>query len=311
MKHLIPWIALWGCTGSGLDRYGSIEGGDQQTALSNEDQTGDDDDDTDTDEEDTDIEPTGLTGGYLWLQHFWTACPDCFFLSESYDIHASAILHDPTSGSWFDWLPPLGSCVADPNITNLSDQYINVGNTVYLASGATSLSLASRSTANGIDYRATLGPTDYLEDTWYDFSAPNGGSTGPIELFDALVTPVGFTSIQPNKMLLDSPSTAFGAPISKANASFSWTPAGSGTFLLFVVAYPADGSQMLGSVACYDDDTGEMTIPNSYLSTFPNDSILAVYMERYQFSESVLPHNGSILEGVGENGVLVTAKLVP
>jgi hypothetical protein len=75
--------------------------------------------------------------------------------------------------------------------------------------------------------------------------------------------------------------------------------------------YSANGSSLLGTVLCRDYDKGYMVIPGNYLSSFPNYSLVAVYLYRYETSESVLANNGSTLEGVASMGVLGTGTLLP
>ena len=80
----------------------------------------------------------------------------------------------------------------------------------------------------------------------------------------------GFDSIEPYTMLWVDPSYAFDAPIYRSGATFTWAPTSlEATFLITVAVYSADGSQMLGYVACAGEDNGTMTIPGEYLQSYP------------------------------------------
>ena len=112
-------------------------------------------------------------------------------------------------------------------------------------------------------------------------------------------------------MLWVDPTYAFSAYINKSGAVFSWSPAGNGTFTVMLGIYSPNGSSLLGTVLCRDYDKGYMVVPSNYLSSFPNYSLVAAYLYRYETSESVLANNGSTLEGVASMGVLGTGILVP
>jgi hypothetical protein len=267
---------------------------------------------SDSQPDDTDdVTGTGKTGGVIEFSHLQTMCPQCFGVPEI-TVTASAAFHDPKNGSWMDWMPSLGSCALNPSSQPLSSSFVDVGNWVYLSTGSRTLALSKSQSASGPSYVANSSSSDdFVRTAYYDLQAPDGGSLGAIEQTDALLTPMGFDSIEPMELLWFDPSDAFDAYIAKSGASFSWSPAGSGTFSILLGVYSANGSSLLGTVLCRDYDKGYMVIPGNYLSSFPNYSLVAVYLYRYETSESVLANNGSTLEGVASMGVLGTGTLLP
>lgn len=277
----------------------------QATAVDGFSYSKDQPDDTD------DVNSTGKTGGLVEFSHLQTACPQCFAVPEI-TVSASAAFHNPKNGSWTDWMPDLGTCEVNPSNQSLSSSYIDVGDWVYLSTGSRTLALSKSQGPNGPSYVSNSSNSDdFVRTAYYDVQVPDGGSLGSIEQADALLTPMGFDSIEPEDLLWVDPSYAFGAYIAKSGASFSWSPSGSGTFSILLGVYSANGSTLLGTVLCRDYDKGYMVVPSSYLSGFPNYSLVAVYMYRYETSESVITNNGSTLEGVASMGVLGTGTLLP
>ena len=52
--------------------------------------------------------------------------------------------------------------------------------------------------------------------------------------------------------------------------------------MITLAVYSPDGSSLLGYVACSGGDTGMMTIPGQYLSTYPTWALVAVHMARHK-----------------------------
>ena len=235
-----------------------------------------------------------------------------FGFTKDIMVTAAAAFHEPVAGSWLDDMPAVGNCQLNPPSVQLASSYLDVGSFVYLTSGTRSVSLPKSGSSAGPMYTTSaLDSNDFVSTAYYDVQAPDGGDIGPIEIVDAVLTPMGFDAISPQEMLYVHPSSAFSAPVSKSGASFSWSPAGNGTIVIIVQAYSPDGTLYLGEVVCRDWDSGSLYIPGSYFSTFPNLSLLAVFVNRYETSESVLSNNGSTVEGIAQKGVLGTAILVP
>ena len=93
----------------------------------------------------------------------------------------------------------------------------------------------------------------------------------------------GFDSIEPFELRYVDPSYAFAAPIYRSGATFWWAPYGSNsTFTVMLAVYSPDGSSLLGYVACSGGDSGMMTIPGQYLSSYPTWALVAVHLVRHK-----------------------------
>ncbi len=265
--------------------------------------------DTDTDT-DTDW-ASGLTGGVAELSLLQIACPDCFGYTSALDIYASVAVHEPTSGSWLSWLPSEGTCALDPVQAPLASTTLDLGEWAYLSAGSTALALRRTQGDGGPTYTASgLTEADYITNSSYDLSVPDGGSWGPFDVDDAVLTPQGWDTIEPWQMLLTSPQQAFTAQLSRAGATITWSPSGgSGTFVVLLGIYNPQGTALLASLLCRGPDNGAMNLPGGYLSAYPQGSLVAVYIYRYQISSRTIPANGATLESVAQLGVLGPATL--
>jgi hypothetical protein len=125
----------------------------------------------------------------------------------------------------------------------------------------------------------------------------------------ATKTPAGFTDIQPYQLLYVSPADAFSARISKSNTTFTWSPAGTGSFYIIIDVFAPGSGTPLGTVICRGVDSGSMLFPGSMLASFPTNSLLAVYMYRIETTAQVLAADGSTIEGIAEVGVVGTGIL--
>jgi IPT/TIG domain len=257
--------------------------------------------------------PTGLSGGLIELSHLQIACPDCFSLTNDIQVSATAGLHTPASGSWLGWLPAHGSCVVDPVVTTPSTAWTDLGDWIYLTTGAGSLPLQRTQDGSTILYaNEDLGTEDFSRSAYYDLSVPDGGTLGAFDLTDAVLTPQGFDSITPEAVLLSDSRDAFAATVSAGRTnSFTWSPTGTDTFvILFDVYEPAGASYAwAGQVVCVDWDNGAMDVPGSTFGGFRDGSLLAIYFFRYQMVEAILPPNGATLEATARMGVLGTGNL--
>lgn len=267
--------------------------------------------DTDTDTDTGSDWATGLTAGVAELSLLQIACPDCFGYTSGMDIYASVAFHEPVSGSWLSWLPAEGTCATDPVQSPLASSYLDMGEWAYLAAGSTSLALRRTQGEGGPSYTASgLTDADYITNTSYDLSVPEGGSWGSFDVSDAVLTPQGWDSIEPMAMLYTSVQSAFSAQLPRSGASITWSPSGgSGTFIILLGVYNAQGTALLGTLMCRGPDNGAMTLPGAYLSAYPTGALVAVYIYRYQISTGTIPAHGGTLESVAQLGVLGTAVL--
>jgi hypothetical protein len=139
---------------------------------------------------------------------------------------------------------------------------------------------------------------------------PDGGAAGPFEITDTVLTPTGFDTLTPWQLLLIDPGEAFSAEFSKGGTTMTWSPSGTGTFVVIFEVFDPLGFPTYDQVVCHGPDTGSLSVPGWLWSAYPNRSRLAVYALRTEHVLSELP-DGSSLEGVAQMGILGTGKIMP
>lgn len=249
---------------------------------------------------------SGRVSGLVELSLFGVGCPSCFGSSSALDYSVAAAFHAPTAGSWFDWLPPVGSCALDPSPSALSAQYEDVGERVYLNSGPVSLSLRRQGSGSSAVYSAAgLDEGDWVSGGTWDLEAPDGN-------FDAANVAWGpeyFDDISPIAILEDG-ARAFTASINRSNARFAWSPSGvADGFIVRLDVYNSSGSAFLGTVLCHSQDTGSLTVPSSAFTGYPTRALLAVWLYRFQQGGGTRSDDGSTVQSGVSIGVLGTATL--
>lgn len=300
------WTLLAACT-LGLDPYGDTDSlGDTDVV----DSDAPDDTDEDTSDDTSDPDATGLTGGLVEMSRLQIACPSCFGVTSELSITASAAFHEPTAKSWLSGYPDSGGCalnrVADPPTTARIDH----GDWAYLESGSTSIGLRRTVADAGVFYSAEgIGEADFRTTASYALSVPEAG----VDVANAVTTPQGFVTIEPVGILYTTPSSAFTQPIRAFGQNpFTWSNSGgSGDFIVQIEVYDPYGAYYLGSLACRGPDNGSMNVPGSMLASFPDYSLLAVYVYRLEVGGFVLETNGSTVETTAIVGVIGTAYLSP
>jgi len=270
---------------------------------------------TDTEPEDPDDDTgeggassTGLIGGMVEFDYIVVGCPSCFGFTDYLTVEGFGIFHEGVSGSWTDWIPANGSCVVDPDRNGPTGNSKDIGEHVYLESG-TSVSLDLQRTNQGgtIMYMSNgLSQDDYIKNAAYDLVLPDSGSN----LSDMLLTTSGLDTFSPTNILNDTMS---GFPnFSGSNARFSWSPTGvADSYLVNIQVYSASGATVLGDVVCAGPDSGSLTVPSSYLSSYRTGSLLAIYFYRWNTNEQVDPVSGNTIQGVSAFGGLGTGTLRP
>lgn len=270
----------------------------------------DTEDETDSDATvDEEVDATGLSGGVLEIGLVQYACPDCQGLTEDIEVWATAMFHEPATGSYVDWIPTTGTCQSNPTRSFPSTATYDVGSWVYLESGSNSLSLGKTTSEGDTLYESSgLDNSDFSRSTGFDLSIPDGGDLGSaVDIEDALFTPSGFTSITPTEMLYTSPNSAFAAQFSRSSATaVTWAPTGSGLLMIDLIVYNAAGTALIGEVLCATDDDGSASVPSGYLSSYPAGSLLLIYIYRLELGETVMPVDGSTLDSLASIGVVGT-----
>ncbi len=253
----------------------------------------------------------GLSGttGLVEFSMLVYGCPACFGLSQQAVVTANAAFHGPVRASWLDWLPAIGACVTNVSPSAPADDYFDAGDWLYLSAGSTSIGLRGTIGADGTRYAASsLATTDFIRSAAFDLRVSGGVDVPAFDAVDAVRTPQGFDDLQPIELLNDE-TQAFGAVIARNAATFSWAPSGGdGSFVVLMEVFRPDGSALLGNVLCRGADNGRMTVPSTYLSSFPRGALLAVTLQRYQIGNFPTP-NGGTAEAVATLGAVGTGVL--
>jgi len=258
------------------------------------------------------IEPTGLVGGVAQVSYLWVPCDQCFFGQVGNELaHSSAMFHTPTPDSWLDWLPDSGCITEDlypaPPVTGY-----NLGYSIGVHSDGLSNFSMDRVVEDGqYKYRRdNLSSTLLYEQIYFDLTISQNNVWPAAEFDNAIYTPTLFTQFQPMSLFNSSLFDAYEAPIYRNSTNyFSWQPAGGDIFIILVEVYSWDGLNYLGGVLCSEPDDGAIQIPSGYFSQYPYGSLAAVYAYKMYRTETIIPFNGSTLEGVGQYGALGTATL--
>lgn len=270
------------------------------------DQPEDPDDPEDPDTGEAVVDGTGLTGGLveLWMQLY--ACPACFEVPEPTQVSASTILHSPTSGSWLDWIPAVGTCSGEAVGSGLTVIGEDVGASAFLDTTGASITMSRSRLTGTTAYTAQSVPLDnYLLLTSYDLTA------GSLFLEDAVQTPDFFTEIQPEGILYDSPLSAYLQLISASNATFAWSPSGTDDDILLVMeVFDPLYATYMGMILCRSTDAGRLTIPLSMFAPYYEQSPVTIQLYRLQMHQRLHPTNGSTIESLSLSGVVGTGTLV-
>tara|TARA_R110000796_G_scaffold4190_1_gene15874 strand:+ start:41 stop:940 length:900 start_codon:yes stop_codon:yes gene_type:complete len=221
---------------------------------------------------------TDLSVGLATIHFRQISCPACMGVYDEFDITAELRMHQPTSGDYFEYMTPAGSCT-----NNLMESYI----------GAQPLQSTQEAMFNSI----TLNPSgqgtwvnNYLYEYQIQRQTSHSITTENGTISDAFTSVEGFDDIQPYTLLWVDPSYAFDAVISKNGTSFSWYPVLSGDeFEIIVAVYSPDGSQLLGAVSCQEPDTGSMFIPGTYFQSYPYWALASVHLIRHRIDKRPAP----------------------
>jgi len=193
-------------------------------------------------------------------------------------------MHQPTSGDYFEYMTPVGTCT-----TNLMETYVS--------------SQALQATQPAMFNNISLNPSgqgEWRNNNIFEYQierqTPHTIVTESGTIIDAFTTIEGFDDIQPYTLLWVDPSYAFDAVISKNGTTFTWYPVlPLDYFEILIAVYSPDGSQLLGAVSCMETDTGYLWVPGNYFQSFPTWSLAAVHLIRHRIGRQIAPEfNGYI-----------------
>jgi hypothetical protein len=237
----------------------------------------DSDDITDTDEG-VDVVDTGdgvTLEGIVGYTHYFLqqiACPECVGSIQEINVNFSAKFHQPITDSHTSWLPDPGTCVQNLQTTVPSANYIDAGMQLNI-NGPVHGFIAGK---YGNEYY-----TDNLYETQYDRDGTHTVTSDVLTDGFAFDATRGFDYIEPVEMLYVDMSYAYQAPINRTGTTFYWGPSGSSeNFMVIIAVYTSNGSSLIGYTTCMSQDVGYMTVPGSYLSSYPPGSIVAIHLSR-------------------------------
>ena len=227
---------------------------------------------------------TELSVGLATIHFRQISCPACMGVSNEFDITAELLMHYPTSGDYFEYMTPTGTCT-----TQLLESYVS-SQPVQATQPAMFNSIQLNPTGQGKWENGFLYEYQIERQTPHTITTENG------TIVNAFTTIEGFDDIQPYTLLWVDPSYAFDAVISKNGTTFTWYPSLSGDeFEILIAVYSPDGSQLLGAVSCQEMDTGSMFVPGNYFQSYPTWSLAAVHLIRHRIDSRPAPtFNGYI-----------------
>ena len=227
---------------------------------------------------------TELSVGLATIHFRQISCPACVGAYGEFDISAELKMHQPTSGDYFQYMTPVGTCT-----TNLMETYVS-SQPVQATQPAMFNSIQLNPSGQG------QWTNNYLYEYQIERQTPHTITTENGTIVDAFTTIEGFDDIQPYTLLWVDPSYAFDAVISKNGTTFTWYPVlPLDYFEILIAVYSPDGSQLLGAVSCMETDTGYMWVPGNYFQTFPTWSLAAVHLIRHRIGRQIAPEfNGYI-----------------
>jgi len=220
-------------------------------------------------------EPPEGIGGYVHYYLRQVACPACMGEANEITVEFNARFHEKVNDSYTTWVVPQGECAQTLTYTMPSLTLFDKGSEI--KANANGTTIHAYRTSLGSYYNSWNTDSVYIRDALHTISEEDNYE------FTAFTSFHGFDYIEPYELRYVDPSYAFAAPIYRSGATFWWSPYGSNsTFMITLAVYSPDGSSLLGYVACSGGDTGMMTIPGQYLSSYPAWALVAVHMARHK-----------------------------
>ena len=220
-------------------------------------------------------EPPEGIGGYVHYYLRQVACPACMGESNEITVEFEARFHEKINDSYTTWVVPQGECTEALSYMMPSLTLFDKGSEI--KANADGSVIHAYRTSLGSYYNSWNTDSFYVRDVLHTISEEDNYEFASFTSFH------GFDSIEPYELRYVDPSYAFAAPIYRSGSTFWWSPYGSNsTFMITLAVYSPDGSSLLGYVACSGGDTGMMTIPGQYLSSYPTWALVAVHMARHK-----------------------------
>jgi len=235
-------------------------------------------DSEDTEAADTEEQTTQTMegiGGYVHYYLRQVACPACMGEQNEITVELDMRFHEKTFDSYTRHIPEQGTCTQ--NITQIVPSISLIDMGAEIKARATQNTIHAYKTSSGNYFNSWYTDAYYIRDSIHTISREDNYD------FSEFLSFHGFDSIEPYELRFVDPSYAFAAPIYRTGSTFWWAPYGTNTtFVITLAVYSQDGSSLLGYIACSSGDTGMMTIPGQYLSSYPVWSLVAVHMARHK-----------------------------
>ena len=232
--------------------------------------------------------PEGL-GGYIHYYLRQVACPACMGEAHEINLEFVARFHEKVNGSYTDWIPPQGQCTNSIIRTGPEVTIIDLGPSIKAQSAGGGYIFALKD-SQGIYRQMLHSDSTYDRDAVYDLKRDE-------EYITSFNSFHGFDSIEPYELRYVDPAYAFAVPIYRSGATFWWAPYGSNsTFTITLAVYSPDGSSLLGYVVCSGTDSGMMTIPGQYLSSYPYWALVTVHMTRHKIDMVLWEEQNTFIE---------------
>lgn len=264
------------------------------------------------DPDDTSTEIDGI-GGVIEFSHVQVACTTCFDPpADAVSVAAFGAFHNATSATWTDWLPEPGTCSTTAGSSQPTSSFLDVGSHVYLTAGSESIVLTRTTAGANPQYDAgMLTDSDFQRNTAFDLESADGGDWGPFTVVDAVVTEDMFSTIEPFQMLFVQPQDAFFPALSRGGTTITYQPYSTMDYVVVLLGlYSGSNGAFLGSLMCVDTDSGAISLPSNYMSAYPQGTLAAVYLYRYEIEWTAMEVSGSYLESVVSVGVVGTATVM-
>ena len=253
-----------------------------------QDTTSQDTIDTDIDQSDTSDETfdydDSLVVGFLEYGFIQASCPYCFGMPTEISFWLYGRFHEPTGSNHAAWVPRSDEFCRQYYEAPVTAVNLDLGQSVDVVAGPHTHTMTKTYDQSGVVYKSPTYNTDsnYARDV--DVYTTIDGQPLADESFKSLH---GFDFVEPYTMLYTDASYAYAAPINKTSNTFTWGPSGDADsfFTIHVSVYSYDGASYYGTVICRGEDTGNMTIPGSYFTTYPSGSLVSIHLIRHRMKD--------------------------